>query len=398
MRWKNFAMMIACAALMIGSAFAQGTDVPGDSNGDKIVSAEEVSAAEKLAKEGKLSADELQEIKHIHEKYPINITDSANRTVAIYKPVNTIVPMSWTDYEPIFVLGGLDKIAGVRTDLRDAYSWIPGIKDKPTIGGYQEIDYEKVIELRPDLVISAASKTDNLKNKLDPVGIPYVIIFRTLDQDAYDNDLKVLAKILEKDDRADEFITWRQNCLSQLKEKTDKIKPADRIKVYCESADHEFYTAANSSGVNEMISVAGGKNIADNLAGNPYNVDVEPEWVFKENPGAIIIAASMLGVSPESYLDYIVEENATESLDEYLDVTYNRTVLKDTDAAKQGRIYLLQGAYTDFGRGFIGAYYMAKWFYPDLFKDLNPDEINREYFEKWLGASYKGVWAYPSTT
>ena len=398
MRIDIFALIITCSALIAGMAFAQGTDVPGDSSGDKIVSADEVAAAEKLEQEGKLSADDLQEIKHIHEKYPINITDSANRTVTIYKPVKTIVPMSWTNYEPIFVLGGLDKIAGVRTDLRDAYSWIPGIKDKPTIGGYQEIDYEKVIELRPDLVISAASKMDNLKNKLDPVGLPYVVIFRTLDQEAYDNDLKILAKILEKEERADEFITWRQNYLIQLKEKTDKIKPADRVKVYCESADHEFFAAANSSGVNEMISIAGGKNIAGNLAGNPYNVDVEPEWVLKENPGAIILAASMLGVSPESYLDYIVEENATESLDEYLDMTYNRTVLKDTDAAKQGRIYLLQGAYTDFGRGFIGAHYMAKWFYPDVLKDLDPDAINREYFETWIGAPYQGIWAYPQAS
>ena len=128
------------------------------------------------------------------------------------------------------------------------------------------------------------------------------------------------------------------------------------------------------------------------------NVDVEPEWVLKENPEAIILAASMLGVSPESYLDYIVEENATESLDEYLDMTYNRTVLKDTDAAKQGRIYLLQGAYTDFGRGFIGAHYMAKWFYPNVLKDLDPDAINREYFETWIGAPYQGIWAYPQAS
>ncbi len=73
MRWKTFALMIACASLLVSSAFAQGTDVPGDNNGDKIVSADEVAAAEKLEQEGKLSADDLQEIKHIHEKYPINI-------------------------------------------------------------------------------------------------------------------------------------------------------------------------------------------------------------------------------------------------------------------------------------------------------------------------------------
>ncbi len=74
MRGSTFALMITCAALMIGSALAQGTYVPGDNNGDKIVSAEELAAAEKLEQEGKLSADEMEEIKHIYEKYPINIT------------------------------------------------------------------------------------------------------------------------------------------------------------------------------------------------------------------------------------------------------------------------------------------------------------------------------------
>mgnify|MGYP001011246288 FL=1 len=100
MRWKSFALIIACTMLMIGSAFAQGIVVPGDSDGDKIVSADEVAAAEKLAQEGRLSAEVLQEIKQIHEKYPINITDSANRTVTIYKPVERIVLLNTYSYEP----------------------------------------------------------------------------------------------------------------------------------------------------------------------------------------------------------------------------------------------------------------------------------------------------------
>jgi len=100
MRIGIFTLIITCTMLMSGSAFAQGIEVPGDSNGDKIVSTEEVAAAEKLAKEGKLSTENLQEIKHIHEKYPINITDSANRTVTIYKPVERIVLLNTYSYEP----------------------------------------------------------------------------------------------------------------------------------------------------------------------------------------------------------------------------------------------------------------------------------------------------------
>jgi iron complex transport system substrate-binding protein len=398
MRGSTFALMITCAALMIGSAFAQGIVVPGDSDGDKIVSAEEVAAAEKLAQEGKLSADDLQEIKHIHEKYPINITDSANRTVMIYKPIKSIIPMGWSQCEPVFILGETEKVAGIRSDLKESYAYIPGLKDKPTIGGWNSIDYEKVIELSPDIVI--ASSTDLAKLESDLHGIPYVILFRALDEDSNKKDMKTLGKILEKEERADDFISWRQKYIDLLKEKTDKIKPSERIKVYCESTNHEFYAAAKGGGVNDVISIAGGINIAGNLTGAPYFVDVSPEWVIKENPEAIIIDASMLNDPPESYLNYFAEENAMENLDEYLRATCNRTALKNTEAAKKGHIYLIQGNYAEFGRsrGIIGACYMAKWFHPELFNDLDPEKPNKEYFEEWLGAHYNGIWAYPQAS
>jgi hypothetical protein len=35
MRWSIFALITVSTALMIGSALAQGTDVPGDNNGDR---------------------------------------------------------------------------------------------------------------------------------------------------------------------------------------------------------------------------------------------------------------------------------------------------------------------------------------------------------------------------
>ena len=162
MRWSTLALIIACAALMIGSAFAQGTDVPGDSNGDKIVSADEVAAAEKLAQEGKISADELQEIKHIHEKYPIEITDSANRTVMIYKPINKIVIQNTNGYPPVFILGAQDKIAAVTTTAREVYSWIPGMEDKPTVGGYLELDFEKILSVKPDVILTSKDISDKV--------------------------------------------------------------------------------------------------------------------------------------------------------------------------------------------------------------------------------------------
>jgi hypothetical protein len=128
MRWSIFALITVSTALMIGSALAQGTDVPGDNNGDKIVSAEEVAAAEKLAQEGKLSADELQEIKHIHEKYPFTIIDSANRTVTIYKPVKRMIIQPTFEYEPVFILGVQDRLAAVTNTAQKCFFYMPGIE------------------------------------------------------------------------------------------------------------------------------------------------------------------------------------------------------------------------------------------------------------------------------
>jgi len=72
MKYTKYALM-TLLIILLATAGTLASEVPRDLNGDKIVSVEEVATAEKLVQEGKLSADEMEEIKHIYEKYPINI-------------------------------------------------------------------------------------------------------------------------------------------------------------------------------------------------------------------------------------------------------------------------------------------------------------------------------------
>ena len=90
MKWQIFAFILALfVSSAIAPAFAKGIDVPGDSNGDKIVSTEEQKAAEKLSQEGQITKAQLEEIKNIHENYPKTITDSANQHAS---SVKTTIP------------------------------------------------------------------------------------------------------------------------------------------------------------------------------------------------------------------------------------------------------------------------------------------------------------------
>ena len=43
-----------------------------------------------------------------------------------------------------------------------------------------------------------------------------------------------------------------------------------------------------------------------------------------------------------------------------------------------------------------GTAYMAKILYPELFKDVDPEAILKEYFDKWQGIPYLVVYIYPS--
>jgi len=392
MRWKNFAMMIACAALMIGSAFAQGTDVPGDSNGDKIVSAEEVAVAEKLAQEGKLSADELQEIKHIHEKYPIEITDSANKTVTVYKPIKRIVTQNTNGYPPVFILGAQDKIAAITTTAREVYSWLPGMEEKPEVGKYDDLDYEKIISSKPDVVFTARDRPD-IKEKLEPANI-MVISLPFAEIGKFDQELRTLSRLLEKTEEAEEFISWQDNYLNQIEEKTGKLD--QKIQVFLGSGGSRsdpWNSHTIGSGMHDAVTMAGGHNIVSELPGE-YRVTIDPEWVIEKNPEAVIAmnwGDNEMQVGSTGY-----DVNNPDKARQFRNALFDNEVLKNTSAVRNERIYIIDGALMlGSSTSYLGAIYCAKWFYPELFKDMDPESIHKEFIEKWLGAPYKGIWAYP---
>jgi iron complex transport system substrate-binding protein len=43
----------------------------------------------------------------------------------------------------------------------------------------------------------------------------------------------------------------------------------------------------------------------------------------------------------------------------------------------------------------VGLSYLAKWFYPEKFPDLDPEAIHKEYLERFQGLKYQGIFVYP---
>ncbi|OPX76194.1 MAG: Cobalamin-binding protein precursor [Methanosaeta sp. PtaB.Bin018] len=321
--------------------------------------------------------------------YPKTIVDDANRTITIDKPVEKIVPLVTWSYEPLYMLGANDKIVGVTTDAQQVYPWLEGILNKTVVGTYKQHNYEKIIELRPDIVITQARYAGALDQNLS--GIKVVVLDFSRQSD-FEHDLNLLAELVGGQDKAKEFLAWRTEQLDSLKKKTDLLKNDSKKSVYIEWSDTPWVTAGAGSAKDTLILRAGGVNIAHNLTGARPTVD--PEWVLKENPQAVVYSSTFPAPSPLTGYSL----NSTDAAKGFLANEKKRDGLKDTDAAKKDHLYVLDQICVESTRNFIGAQYLAKWLYPDQFKDLDPEAVHKEYFEKWLGVPYKGIWAYPQAS
>ena len=124
-----------------------------------------------------------------------------------------------------------------------------------------------------------------------------------------------------------------------------------------------------------MCTMAGGRNIAagTDLFGN--YVEVDKEWVVKQNPDIIIKSDwwnSGYTVDDISGIKAVWEE------------VMSRPELANVNAVKEGKVYVY-GAFTSTAQLIVGAAYFAKWIQPDLFEDLDPKEIHQEYLDKFFG-------------
>ena len=68
-------------------------------------------------------------------------------------------------------------------------------------------------------------------------------------------------------------------------------------------------------------------------------------------------------------------------------------------AVKNGNVYIVGQELVGGPRTLVAVAYMAKWFHPELFGDLDPKAIHQEWLTRFQGLDYDlnkhGVFVYP---
>ena len=308
----------------------------------------------------------------------IVIEDAFGREMTVKIPVQRIVVLNSDVLEVLRSLGARDLVKGVYSEIDKDGAFFQEFLDRPRVGSWRNANAELIADLNPDIVIAYENNPGTeLEKQLSPFGIQ-VIRLNFYKLGTIVREVTTLGRIIGREQQGLLLAAWYGEKLNAVRKRLDTVK--ERPMVYVESYS-AFHTAGPGSGGHDMCVYAGGKNLADEFK-VPYS-EITSEWVISKQPDVIFKTwawGNGFGRKDNKFFNAVRDEMAA------------RPSWNLIQAVKKGRVHVLDSSIWTGPRAVIGVAYMAKWIYPDLFNDLDPEQIHREYLESFQGIPYQGVY------
>jgi iron complex transport system substrate-binding protein len=256
------------------------------------------------------------------------------------------------------------------------------------VATYAEINYEALAATMPQIVLSATSHHGYVSESdhLDEFGIQFVALdLRTPSR--MRNDIKILGQIFQREAQAQQIIEFYDKYQQLIDQRLASVPESQRPKVFLEMHAGAFHTGSPQSQFYQQVELAGGINIARGLADNALadDTEVSAEWVIEKNPDYIVREVSALGFTTQDITPIKALYDEIKARPGFGNIT----------AVQKGTIFLIGNDIHSRPGYIVGVCYLAKAFYPELFVDLDPQSIHREWFAiAHPGTDLAGIWTY----
>lgn len=316
----------------------------------------------------------------------ITVQDDSNRTITLTLPIERVALLDSGLGTVLSALGVLDRVVGNHQALQNKL--FSAIAQVPMIATYAEINYEALAETTPQLVLSATSHHGYVSESdhLDEFGIQFVALdLRTPSR--MRNDVRILGQIFQREAQAQKIIDFYDTYQGLIDKRLAAVPERERPTVYLEMHAGAFHTGSPQSQFYQQVELAGGINIARELEDNVLadDTEVSAEWVIEKNPDYIVREVSALGFTTQDI----------SPIKAMYDEIKARPGFGNITAVQKGHIFLIGNDIHSRPGYIVGVCYLAKVFYPDLFQDLDPQAVHREWFAiAHPGSALAGVWTY----
>ncbi|MDQ7969450.1 MAG: cobalamin-binding protein, partial [Oxalicibacterium faecigallinarum] len=212
----------------------------------------------------------------------VTLQDDAGNTVTLQKPAERIVSLAPHATEMLFAAGAGDRIVGTVE-----YSDYPAAALQiPRVGNHQQIDIERVIAARPDvLVVWLHGSSERQIEHLRKLGIPFFYSEPKKLSDIPEGIAR-MAKLAGTEKAAAAEIMRQRELLGNL---TARYAQRPPVRTFYQVWGKPIYTLNGKHIMSDVLRVCGGQNIFADL--NTTAPTVSTEAVLLADPEAMIVGA-----------------------------------------------------------------------------------------------------------
>jgi iron complex transport system substrate-binding protein len=273
---------------------------------------------------------------------PLTVKDEVGREVSVPFPPKRIISLAPNITEILFDLGLDEGIVGVSIHC----NFPEKAKTRVRVGSYIRLDFERIISLKPDLIIATgAGNTREMVERLEKLSFQtYVIYPKNLDGILLSIDH--IGQVVDRKKEATTIINDMTRRRGKIIELTQGLP---RPRVFLQIGEAPIVTVGKGSFADDLIRQAGGSNVAGDEKKMYPRLGMEE--ILKRAPEVIIISS----MNPKG---------------DYQKVLQEWTRWKTIPAVKQGRIHLIDSDLIDrpSPRIIDGLEEIARILHPEKFK------------------------------
>ena len=275
--FKKIAVFLALALIFTALAACSSAENGNIKEQDSAQEAEDSSNDEQVVQDKETE-------KEGNNTFPVEITDMLGRTIKVEKEPERIVSITPSTTETLFALGLGDKVVAVSNFC----DYPEEAQSREKVGDYFQPNYEQIAAAEPDLVFIGNAAPAEALEKFESLGLTAVSLEGNNLEETYQSILNI-GKLTGTLDKAQQIVDDMKQKVSEIEE---KVKDAPTPSTYFVVSYGEWgnYTAGSGTFIDELISIAGGRNIAGNLE-EPWP-EFSLEKLVEEDPEVVIVSES----------------------------------------------------------------------------------------------------------
>lgn len=190
-----------------------------------------------------------------------------------------IISLGPINTENVYLLGADDRlVANTSYCVRPAAA-----REKDKIGSVMQVSLEKIVSLKPDLVLATGLTQQQQLQQMKNLGLRVVQFQQPSSFNAICSQFLQLGQLLGAEKKAQEIVEQARHRVQAV---ANRYADIPRRKVFLQIGSHPLFSSVKGSFTNDYIVYSH----ATNIAGSQKNGTMNYERVLAHNPDVIIIA------------------------------------------------------------------------------------------------------------